>query len=69
MKKMTVLTLLFVLVASFAFSIASNEAMAAGQDCWTQCGDGDVLWECCEVHRGPYIVLVRCRMLSPETPC
>lgn len=69
MKRFVLVALLFVLAASFAAGMVGNTAQASGQDCWTECGDGDVLWECCEVHRGPYAVLVRCRVLSPETPC
>lgn len=69
MKKAICLVLVLVFAASFATGIFANKAEAKVMDCWTHCGDGDVLWKCCEVPRGPYIVLLRCRILSPVTPC
>ena len=69
MKKGLCLILLLVLVASFAVGSMHREAQAKVLDCWTFCGDGDVMWECCEVTRGCCIFLVRCRVLIPETPC
>jgi hypothetical protein len=67
MRKCLCLTLLLILAVSFAAGMFATPAKAKMLDCWTSCKDG-ILWECCEISRGHY-VLLRCRPVIPETPC
>lgn len=67
-RKLSVV-LLMVLAAGFMVGLFTSTTQAKDVNCWTYCGPGDVLWECCDIVKHGCVVGVRCGTVDPEAPC